>query len=742
MEESVSNKVIGKVSESQQEKSVSVKKLRKLFEAGKISVHQLLDEDIVVNKNLHDIQSLKSKDIRNFFCAAQQNNSNKKRSDLSLTTSHAIKRAQSVTNQPRHTSSKVCHTIKRRSSFKGVLTRSARRRETSIQRENINKPEQLFFDSDSSVFSDDFHTPDLTPNTSFDMGGAEQNNSQQQQHEDQMLQIIAANMKHVESPIAQKKSNGQVYKNKRPRNEEDNSDTDTNDSRMSQQTMDSKEIPEDDPQALSYSTVIQMFQELKKEMKDEVRAEIASIKTGSNTESIQQHTELVSTVDQNSAEIDKLKCEVAMYKHRTTILTDVCERFQTEMQDMQTRLDNIELNNCKKMLIITGLYTLSQKKNEIINEVTNFIDVNLGMQINIEDMFTLGYNEPRPIVISLQSVYEKKLILQNKAALKDQGQTRVFINEYVPSNTQERRRKEKEIIDVARQMGVERGTETAIAYHKGKLTIDGHYYRPKVVPPTPKELINMNIDDLNRVQKMSLQKGQEFTQDGSKFLVYKFENAESHQQIRDLYKKMKIIEPTARHIPCAYWLPGEDKHYTQASHDDGEAGAGRILLQNLLQYGRQGTVVFAVRRYGGVKIGTDRFDLYSKSVIQALGGDPDKHTQRAYNARKLQFQKSQSQQQHQLPADVTHPMPKIPSPNQPNTTRKPFYQRAPQRFNHRYMNRRPGRVASHYGIQQGRYTPRGGNIRNPRVSTQGSRGAYSDQQTQEKTIGFFLLQSN
>ena len=312
-----------------------------------------------------------------------------------------------------------------------------------------------------------------------------------------------------------------------------------------------------------------------------------------------------------------------MYKHRTNVLTEVCDRFHTALSDIEGRMENLELNACKRMVIVTGLFVLSDKRDKIIEELHSFIEDNMGINTQIDDVFRLGKSEPKPIVITFQSIAEKKQVMKNKSALKDSGQTRVYINDYIPVMTQEKRRQEHEVVAMAKQVVTSNGKQVDTKYYKGKLVINGHYYQPKVVPPTPKDLVDIDLKDLDRIQKMKLKKSQPFVSEGSRFTAYVSLDVKNHQDIRDLYKKVKILEPAARHIPCAYWLPGAETYYTQSFTDDGEPGSGRVLLETLMKYGSQGSVIFGARKYGGIKLGTDRFDLYAKSAIQALGGDPE-----------------------------------------------------------------------------------------------------------------------
>ena len=517
----------------------------------------------------------------------------------------------------------------------------------------VTKSTSYSGESDSSVFSDDYHTPNLTPNTSFEMVRSKR--SREANEENELLGVIAANMKHATEDEINQMMESRA--NKRAKEAKTPTDQQMQEVEMEQSTNaqgDDVNIP--DPQAISFTNVIEMFRQLKEEMKNELKTETGALKTDLQSSNVSKEAmdSITEDVQANKDQITALKKEVEFHKHCTVILTEVCDRFSTEIAEIQTRLDNVELNSSKKMVIITGLFVISEKKVDLIDEVSEFINDNMGLEITIDDLFTLGRNEPKPIVISLQFLQEKRLLLQNKAILKEAGQSRVFINDYVPAMTQEKRKREKEIISMAKEVDAEYNRSTNITYPKGKLTINGQMYKQKVVPPTPKELVDIDIDLLNKLSKIKLKKSVELTQDGSKFLTYSYSPVSSHQEIRDLYKKVKIIEPSARHIPCAYWIQGAETYYSQSFHDDSEPGSGRVLLENLLKFGEEGTVLFGVRRYGGVKLGTDRFDLYAKTAIDILGGDPQQHVTRSYAARKAAMrsprQNRQSmQQQTQYP---------------------------------------------------------------------------------------------
>ena len=118
-------------------------------------------------------------------------------------------------------------------------------------------------------------------------------------------------------------------------------------------------------------------------------------------------------------------------------------------------------------------------------------------------------------------------------------------------------------------------------------------------------------------------KGEEMVQENNIFRVYTLAT-DSLDRIQQAYLKMKLCNPKARHVICAYFVDGEDYHYTRGSCDDGEHGAGELLLNYMLENNLRNRVIFVTRIYSGKKIGTDRFKqllLAANACMQTYPGN-------------------------------------------------------------------------------------------------------------------------
>ena len=374
---------------------------------------------------------------------------------------------------------------------------------------------------------------------------------------------------------------------------------------------------EEDPKSLSVSSIYRMFLVLKKEM-GEIRASLdtEAIKKDCAEGAVKAVREILSD---DQLENQQLKASVEFYKQKTDILTEVIERMNTEIVDLTQKVENLEVASSKRMITISGL-SLNIPKEMWCSEVKAFLEYELGIIVEIEEVFKIGKAEPKLLTVTLQSQADKRLILKNKSKLsKIQSDVPIYINEYFSMNVQEKKKREK---DIRQQVGAAfEGSQNPpqISYTQGNITIQGEIYQKRVKPPTPKELIDLEPDELEKILKMQTTKGSVVTQERSKFIAY-VASVSTHREVRDLYKKMKLAQPNARHIPCAYWLPGQSdfQHYNQDYHDDGESSAGRVLLDFLVQNNLKNRVVFVARRYGGIRMGMDRFECYVDAARSAF----------------------------------------------------------------------------------------------------------------------------
>ena len=381
------------------------------------------------------------------------------------------------------------------------------------------------------------------------------------------------------------------------------------------------------PAVMSVSTVQEMFAALKLELQrlntkvEKIEAnQEANTSEATISDCVSQVVSQVNNQLENGEieKVEELKTDLKYFKRKTRTLTDVVERMSVEIEDLKSRLENVEISTSKRAISISGLY-LDGQKSEMIERVEHFLYNRIGVSTSVDDVYKMGSKEPKLVIAYLQSGFDKRRIMRNKYRLKDlrnKDGGRIYINDYTTAIQQEKRKREKKIKED--NSALDKPLE--IKFYKGQMMIQGETYKPKVAVPTPKQLIEIEPKELDNILKLQLNASEKLIKEKSIFEGYAA-SVSSYQEINRLYVKMKLIQPMARHIVCAYYLPGEEqKHYTQGFCDDDEHGAGKQLLNLLVENKIVNRVVFVSRKYGGIRMGAERFQCYvqaTKNVLSA-----------------------------------------------------------------------------------------------------------------------------
>ena len=502
---------------------------------------------------------------------------------------------------------------------------------------DVDETQSSFVTTDSEAESENYFTP--TTNRSLDL-------DDNKDEEDRFLAHLASIMptitdEEVDRIIEQNKERAKF----KSQSEDPTPSSTTNYHQPStvctkiQVEMQSNELEgntSENPTAMSIASVMAMLKDLKEEWSSEIRKsreeEIKEIKKEFNS-SLQSSLEQVSAnVSQQIKEeaqriieeddgINQVKKDVAYWKLKAETLSDVCGRMGMEIADLTTRIENLELNNSKKMVIISGLYVSGQKEH-LIDELYDFFQTALQLNIKIEDAYFLGSITPKSIVITLQTVDDRKQIITAKPRLKNikqQGRdNKIYINEYLPPTTNEKRRREREVIAMSRPENPEE--EHQVSYTAEGLNIKGQVYKKKISVPTPRELVNISPEDLEKIFEMRTKRSADIERSRSIFTAYTAK-VQTLQQVRNIYTKVRLVQPEARHVVCAYSLDHPQPFFAQDYQDDQEPGAGRAILQFMDMNNIQNRVVIVARKYGGIRMGNERFQCYVQAAKEAIQAD-------------------------------------------------------------------------------------------------------------------------
>ena len=118
----------------------------------------------------------------------------------------------------------------------------------------------------------------------------------------------------------------------------------------------------------------------------------------------------------------------------------------------------------------------------------------------------------------------------------------------------------------------------------------------------------MEAKEVKHVLAKRLFSSTQKTKSGSTFIGYA-QKAMTVKDVVDGYKQLKYRYMDATHIMCAYRLMDPDVAHMIDCIDGGELGAGRRLVDMLIENSAENMVVYVVRFHRGPNIGAIRFQL-------------------------------------------------------------------------------------------------------------------------------------
>ena len=368
----------------------------------------------------------------------------------------------------------------------------------------------------------------------------------------------------------------------------------------------------EDTSVIDVKVVLEMFQRLSLSKTEKMESHISKtanekIKLATDTMRADIDKDVSQSVKIYEDRIDKLEEGLRDSNRKAKLIEDTLYYQQNLMQDMERRLDIIELQNARRAAVLTGLW-VDVKKHIRIQQLHDFFHTELEVYTRIEDAYLLGSAEPAAIVMTFQTMHDKNIVFEAKskfAQIKKDTGMEYYLNHYLPSHENEKKKRERHIIAEAKQVG------NTTEFVKGKIHIESRPYVKKVVPPTPSSLLEYTAKELDGIMKLPTMKGTEVHVKGNRCLAYAIDT-DKYETIRQAYQKIRLMHARARHVICAFNLKGPDKeiHHLRDSCDDGENGAGSLLLKALVESRITNRAYFVVRYCSQEKLGENRLSLY------------------------------------------------------------------------------------------------------------------------------------
>ena len=226
------------------------------------------------------------------------------------------------------------------------------------------------------------------------------------------------------------------------------------------------------------------------------------------------------------------------------------------------------------------------------------------------------------MLVRLNDPAEKGLIYKYTKNLKNitnsDGEG-YYVNDQLPDVLEEQKRKRKQKVKINKTL-IDAQQQT-LQWKKGELLVEGEIYKQKIDEPTGADILEMSSQDISRILKLKLQGGDEFHKNGSTFKAFAMK-VHSIQQVADGYRQMKYRFMNSTHIICSYRIMDPDVAHMTDCIDGGEVGAGRRLIDMMMQESFENIAVYVVRHHRGPNIGPIRFEMILNAAKTAINAIP------------------------------------------------------------------------------------------------------------------------
>ena len=355
------------------------------------------------------------------------------------------------------------------------------------------------------------------------------------------------------------------------------------------------------PEIMDVRTVIEMLDELKVDMQNHLGKIV--------------HSDLAINKKQED-KILELQHKVSVCEAKERIMVDAMANMSDKISELQQKLEIQDINLKKRAVIMTGLEA-SDKKHICKKQVESFLREEMEIDVVVEDVYHIGKNDPKEIVIILLSTTHKKLIFQNISKIQHYTNSKgkkYYFRDFLTTRQQEQKKLAAAVHDQVQTM--DPTLQEEVTTMKGDVYIGETKYERKINPPDPTRVLKMPIQELNAIMGMSVKCGPTIRRDNNCFTGYVVD-ANCYDTVQRAYMKIKLNHADARHIICAWNLPGSRPYEATDCCDDEDYGSARPILDLMVKGQVKMQAIFVVRNCGD-KLYGEGFNMYKEAACRVM----------------------------------------------------------------------------------------------------------------------------
>ena len=330
----------------------------------------------------------------------------------------------------------------------------------------------------------------------------------------------------------------------------------------------------------------------------------------------------------NKNDVQTLQKQVEELTNKVQILEGGYVRQQAMMGELRDKVEKMDQESVKTKITFYNIDEVEGEEN-VMNTLIMFLrfKVKVKQVVYMLQAFRVGKkedNKNRPITAILKTKGEKGKIfscIKNISKLTNDRGEKYRIKDYKPQREQEKGSRQRDL--QYRNKKKNTAQRIAMSVENGELLLGQQKtkYHKIVEAPATSYLLNLDEDDRKRIMKVKIDEGTRITNGKCTFHSFSL-STNSIVEVRDAYAQLRLRHGKARHIVCAYHLPGEIEPLYSDYVDDEEWGAGRRILKMMTDADLWYRAIYVVRYYGGENLGAARFDTYQQAAEAVVNKHP------------------------------------------------------------------------------------------------------------------------
>ena len=285
----------------------------------------------------------------------------------------------------------------------------------------------------------------------------------------------------------------------------------------------------------------------------------------------------------------------------------------------------MEMERFKPNLFIKGI--VESKDEDVVAEVKSFFKNQLliAEDIPIKHANRTGKGKVRSIFVALENSRDKAQIYGNITNLQDKKNELdkyYRVEDQLPARQCATQSKHRHAMWRNKQKKLT-AEHLELSVKKGHLLVNNEQFRPKIRKPDTHILLKLQPDEISALKECGkgIRMGREVVEGTSRFQGYVCD-INNVTEVNKAYEFVQFANMGARHIICAFRLPGSNFIENQDYFDDDEHEGGKTLLDYMVYAKLVNRAIFVTRHYDGTHIGPQHFENIVKAAKLAVNQKP------------------------------------------------------------------------------------------------------------------------